>query len=207
LKKKTSTGSVNSSWAHFNILAPYLKKLAKVAGIPGAIDSGLTEVPSSVGFEQENFGESEGGEYVGVSAGEESHTMEQPIAEEQSEQAPSPKNSPALEVDRSKWKSTESGAVAEPDCQEISPVKKFEQKPGVNGQVNAKTKRFKGSPGASLARSIDNFTKVYAQMATKALEVEERIAKDKADTNLQMPDIKLKYQTELEKLRRAMHDS
>jgi hypothetical protein len=85
LKKKTSTKSVNSSWAHFNILAPYLKKLAKVAGIPGAIDSGLTEVPSSAGFDQENFGESEGGEYVGVSAGEESHMIEQPIAEEQSD--------------------------------------------------------------------------------------------------------------------------
>jgi hypothetical protein len=112
-----------------------------------------------------------------------------------------------LEVDRSKQKSTESGAAAEPDCQEISPVKKFEQKPGVNGQVNAKAKRFKGSPGAALASSIDNFTKVYAQMATKVLEVEERIAKDKADKNLQMLDIELKYQTELEKLRRAMHDS
>jgi hypothetical protein len=43
-------------------------------------------------------------------------------------------------------------------------------------------------------------------MATKALEVDERIAKDKADTNLQMLDIKLKYQIELEKLRRHMQD-
>jgi hypothetical protein len=65
----------------------------------------------------------------------------------------------------------------------------------------------KGSPGAALARSIDNFIKVYASMATKALEVEERIAKDKADTNLQMLDIKLKYQTELEKMRRGVQDS
>jgi hypothetical protein len=216
LKKKTSTGSVNSSWTHFHILAPYLKKLAKVAGIPGAIDSGLVKVPSPAEFEEDNVEGAEEDEYVVENAGAEPDPVEQPTAEEQTEEAPASADStktqattktPSEEAaDKAKRKSTESSTAEGQDCQEISPLHKFESKPGVNGQPNGKSKKFKSSPGAALARSIDNFTKVYANMATKALEVEERIAKDKADTNLQMLDIKLKYQTELEKLRRSMQD-
>jgi hypothetical protein len=121
-------------------------------------------------------------------------------------QAPTPSpQPPAADSDRAKRR------ISAPSEDELDPGRgsltgKFEQKPGINGQINVKNKRFKGSPGGALARSIDNFTKVYASMAAKALEVEERIAKDKADTNLQMLDIKLKYQTELEKLRKGMQD-
>lgn len=152
LKKKTSTGSINSSWALFNILAPYLKKLAKVAGIPGAIDSGLTKVPSPAKSEQENLEGGEEEEYLGENAGAQSDTTEQPTAEEHTGQVPAPADSaktPATEADKGKRKSTGSTAENE-DCQEISPTNKFELKPGVNGQLNSKGgKKFKSSPGAA----------------------------------------------------------
>jgi hypothetical protein len=223
LKKKTSTGSVNTDWVLFDVLAPYLKKLAKVIGIPGAIDSGLEEVPAPVVLEKEsgNNAETGGNEYILENAGSESDMVQQPpTVGEQPQQIPSPvvtQNSPSSASEATGGKRK----ISEPTEHEVDPgfnwfggpaspsktESKFEKKSGINGHVNSKNKRLKGSPGAALARSIDNFTKVYASMATKALEVEERIAKDKADTNLQMLDIKLKYQTELEKMRRGVQDS
>ncbi|GAQ91822.1 hypothetical protein KFL_008620060 [Klebsormidium nitens] len=171
LKKKTSTGSVNSSWVLFEVLAPYLKKLPKVIGIPGAIDSGLLEVPAppviSTGG---NVAGDEEGEYVGENAGAESDAVDQPAAGEHSEQVLSPASSQpptpspqptSAESERAKRR------VSAPTEDELdpgrgSPREKFEKKPGINGQINGKNKRLKGSPGGALARSIDNFTKGHA---------------------------------------------
>jgi hypothetical protein len=83
LKKKTSTGSVHSSWVHFKVLDPYLKtQLAKVAGIPGAIDSGLTKVPSPKKSEQENLEGEEQEAYVGENAGADLETTPQATTEQ-----------------------------------------------------------------------------------------------------------------------------
>jgi hypothetical protein len=204
--KKTSTGSVNSSWVHFERIGAYLKKLPKIAGIPGAVDSGA-RIPSAEEGKQETEELSE----------EEVATNEQEINGNKAEELPhsegnqtqpssaaKPPNKPQSS-NKNKRKSVEEGH-AEDDCVELSPISKFEQKVGVIGQLNSKRK-VKASPGSAVARSIDNFTKMWAGMAAKALEVEEKIAKDKADTNLQMLDMKLKYQTELMKLQKKMQDA
>jgi hypothetical protein len=147
LKKKTSTGSVHSSWVHFKVLDLYLKKLAKVAGIPGAIDSGLTKVPSPEKSEQENLEGEKQEAYVGENAGAESETTPQATAE-QIPASTKKSKSPALERDTGKRKSAE-GAAEEVDCQEISPTIKFEKKLGVNGQLNGRAKIFKSSWGSA----------------------------------------------------------
>jgi hypothetical protein len=47
MQKKSSTGSVNSGWVHFEKLGGYIRTLSKVSGIPGAVDSDTARVPSS----------------------------------------------------------------------------------------------------------------------------------------------------------------
>jgi hypothetical protein len=176
--------------------------LPKIVGIPGAVDRGA-RIPSAEEEKQEteelseeegatNEQETNGNKAEGLPHSEGNQTA-QPSSAAKPPDKPQSSN-------KNKRKLVEEGH-AENDCVELSPISKFEQKAGVIGQLNSKRK-VKASPGSAVARSIDNFTKMWAGMAAKALEVEEKIAKDKAGTNLQMLDMKLKYQTELMKLQR-----
>lgn len=199
LNKKTGTGSVNSTWAHFDTLGPYLKKLPKVAGIPGACDSGVSNIPDpQKDSEEEEAHEEDARNATPLDAQEEDPFSDSKSANKEEATPVTPKS----ELHKGKRKESD----AADSCAEISPLEGFEKKPGIIGQLNrnGKNKKTKQSPGsAALARSIDNFTKVYSTVAMKAMEVEQAIAKNKLDTNIQLADMQMRYKTELEKMRRG----
>ncbi|GAQ92635.1 hypothetical protein KFL_010790010 [Klebsormidium nitens] len=163
--KKTSTGSVNSSWVHFERLGPYLRKLPKVSGIPGAVDSGVEKVPSPPrrSSEEEEF-EQEGMRDPGWVPEEAQNDDEQVNNKETPSEKPS-STEQASKVEDSVGGSRKRTSMLEAedetgdDCKMVSPLK-YAGKAGVNGQLNSKgrgNKLFKASPSGTTAmsRSLD----------------------------------------------------
>jgi hypothetical protein len=85
---------------------------------------------------------------------------------------------------------------------DLSPVSKFNKREGVNGWRNNLRNRKSDGKGR-LARSIDNFTKVWADIAAKGLLVEQAIAKNTLETNVQLAQMQMTLKTEIEKLRQG----
>jgi hypothetical protein len=81
---------------------------------------------------------------------------------------------------------------------ELTPGSKLCQGKGVIGQKVAKllpkagTKRKSEERAADLAESINNFTKAYVEIAESSLLLTEKIAKDKADTNIKPVDMNMR---------------
>jgi hypothetical protein len=61
----------------------------------------------------------------------------------------------------------------------------------------AGTKRKSEESSADLAESINNFTKAYVQIAESSLLLTEKIAKDKADINIKLVDMNMRWKARL----------
>jgi hypothetical protein len=87
---------------------------------------------------------------------------------------------------------------------ELTPGSKLCQGKGAIGQKVAKllpkagTKRKSEERTADLAESINNFTKAYVQIAKSSLLLTEKIAKDKADTNIKLVDMNMRWKARLD---------
>lgn len=217
LDKKNGTGSVNSQWVHFERIGPFLRKLPKIAGIPGACDSGA-RVPSAAAKTAANGWTEEEREYWAMGDGvqEEAQAAEKSAAsQEQGGVGESSSGPPTAE--KPKGSTPCKPDEEEADVVELSPTTKFNQKPGVNGQSNSlrKRKRERGSAGTAMAKSIDNFAKMYSEVAMKAIEIDQamaqkkmesdaQIAQKKTEVDLQLAKMSMDLKMEIEKMRRGL---
>jgi hypothetical protein len=200
LGKKTSIGSVNSSWVHYERLGPYLRKLPKVLGIPGAVDIGVEKVPSPPrrSSEEEEF-EREG---LRDSNGEAQDDDKQVNTEETPPQNPASVGQttevPTSSEGAQKRKAV-LGAEDDGDDCKISSLPKFAGKAEVNGQLNSNgrgRKLFKASPTGTTAmsRSLDAYTKTQADFMAKAFEMEGKIEANHAHNALEIAKLKIEAQ-------------
>jgi hypothetical protein len=217
---------VNSQWVHFERIGPFLKKLPKMVGIPGACDDRATlksSEPVGPGCEENeepdvgggggcwaNMAEQEGDQEAQKELDDESN-LDPELPHLQQTQTPvscqgsahaaekqAPKN--VAELPKKKRCKTEVGNSS--SLVDLSPVSKFNKREAINGQGNNLRNRKSDGEGR-LARSIDNFTKVWADVAAKGLLVEQAIAKNKLETNVQLAQMQMTLKTEIEKLRQG----
>lgn len=227
LEKKSGTGSVNSQWVHFERIGPYLRKLPKIAGIPGACDDGVQV--SQAGMEEEEEEEERedihggyGGYWATVEKEEGGQRQESQGGLNSASDVELPQSTPTAhgsETQKSSPEETSQNVVKEPQNNkrksraegaaqvQLSPVSKFNKLEGINGQGNNSRKPRKSVGDGRLARSFDNFTKVFADVAMKGMQIEQAIAKNKLETTVQLAQMQMTLKTEIAKLRRGVREA
>jgi hypothetical protein len=189
LKRKTSTGNVNSTWVHFNRLGALLEKLPKTIGIPNARDSsGVVESRASTSnIERDPYG------------------VEHPDFPGQLEQGRREQNcTPDTEEGKAEKESVSSElhcATPAPAVSkgkkviDLSPVSDLLVKHG-SSVKGVKTLKRKRDGSEQIAASLDRFTEVYAAIATKTLEIQRSIAQDKADRDVKLAEMQIRFRME-----------
>ncbi|GAQ93620.1 hypothetical protein KFL_017220010 [Klebsormidium nitens] len=135
LDKKNGTGSVNSQWVHFERIGPFLRKLPKIAGIPGACDSDA-RVPSAAAKTAARGWTDEEREYWAQGDGTEGEAQAAERSAASQEQGGGGESSSPPVAEKPEGSNPCKPDGKEADVVELSPTGKFNQKPGVNGQSN-----------------------------------------------------------------------
>jgi hypothetical protein len=160
---KTSTANVNSTWMHFEKLASFMSRLPKVNGIPNAKDNS-------------------GGASKRISEDEVEHVDLEEEKNAESNTTPE-KSGPAEEETPEKECKGEGRASAENTPKEekkpdISPhTKLLKTEACIKGNRTKESAKRKRESAGDVAKSMDEFTEVYAAMGTNMIQVQRDIAK------------------------------
>jgi hypothetical protein len=151
MQKKSSTGSMDSGWVHFEKLGGYIRTLLKVLEIPGAVDSDTARVPSpperlngpermqdAAMYAQPEFDWRSGevdpeATHAGTPIGGNDSTRE--------DESPSPLKSSTLNAEggAAKRKSISENEGGKDDkCKAVTPPEGYKKLPGTNGQLNSR---------------------------------------------------------------------
>jgi hypothetical protein len=180
-KKKTSTGSVSSDWVHFKKLSAYMTTMPKVAGIPNARDGSLPMHSSSQSAVMDN----PNAEDIDIETGEPLSKKDDTVTQT----SPDSKEDCSADDDKVEMKDASGPAQKTPqktpgkretvDLKSSPATKLHKTEHGIKGTKVKKGLRKSSHADAQLAASLDKFTETYASIATKALEIQANIAKDK----------------------------
>jgi hypothetical protein len=221
LGKKSSTGSVNTTWIHFDSMASFLAGSSKMTGIPGSCDS---SAPAAL---VEEFQIPKSNERSTSSSLQNNLTVE--IQSHSEEDTPLPAapvqcasaipNTADVHSNPQETRSKE--ASKESKSKEDSPQspvtafnQKFAKNPVVSGKGNEKRKKMldnKLSPRNALAKEFGNFVKVFADLGQKGLDLEERLANNQMKQqsalaerseklNMELAQMKMQLQMDLAKM-------
>jgi hypothetical protein len=203
LKKKTSTGNVNSTWVHFERMGEFLEKLPKTIGIPNGRDSS-----GVVNSASESVTAPGGVDPCGVEHPD--FEPQQHLADEHAEAPDSlvtPEKRSASKLEKVEESTppvhTSGPGGSKSDPVSLSPASEVlakNEKLGVSGQRVKPPKRKRDSGDDTMkpvAAAMDRFGAVYAQVATSMMQIQKDIATDKANRAKEMADEKAKRDKEI----------
>ena len=181
LNSKSGTGGVNSTWPYFELLAPFLATTPKMTGIPNGRD----------GIRQLNVVDDE------TNDGDSCPDEEDLVVDGKDLDSTGSESTKKLDAGRKK------NVIRGSSSSEDKPAHKSCSTEGVKGQETKHAFRKKAQNsneeerGIAIAKSLDAFTTVYAQMAQHALELQKNLAIEKSELQIKLAESNAEMQRKI----------